>query len=72
MQRELRVFSIYADIDAFRSCDVYFAKEAQDSYVESQETCSSLFEDLGKLNAIMNTLADVMVHEMRRSKSAEQ
>lgn len=43
-----------------------FSDAAQDSYMESQETYSSLFEDQGKYNAIMGTLADVLYREMRR------
>ena len=39
---------------------------AQDSYIESQETYTSLFEDQSKYNAIMSTLADILYHEMRR------
>ena len=40
--------------------------QAQDSYMESQETYSSLFEDQSKYNAIMSTLADIIYHEMRK------
>ncbi len=43
-----------------------FSDAAQDSYMESQETYSSLFEDQGKYNAIMSTLADIIYREMRR------
>ena len=43
---------------------------AQDSYMESQETYRSLFEDQSKYNAIMHTLTDLIYHEMRRE--AEQ
>ena len=39
---------------------------AQDSYMESQETYTSLFEDQSKYNAIMNTLAELLYREMRR------
>ena len=38
---------------------------AQDSYMESQETYTTLFEDQGKYNAIMSTLADMLYREMR-------
>jgi len=38
---------------------------AQDSYMESQETYTSLFEDQSKYNAIMSTLADMLYREMR-------
>ncbi len=44
-----------------------FSDAAQDSYMESQETYSSLFEDQSKYNAIMRTLSDVLYHEMRHS-----
>lgn len=43
-----------------------FSDAAQDSYIESQETYSSLFEDQSKYNAIMSTLAEIIYHEMRR------
>ena len=43
-----------------------FSDAAQDSYMESQETYSSLFEDRSKYNAIMSTLAEIMYREMRR------
>ena len=43
-----------------------FSDAAQDSYMESQETYSSLFEDQSKYNAIMSTLADVLYREMRK------
>ena len=43
-----------------------FNTAAQDSYMESQETYTSLFEDQGKYNAIMRTLADMLYHEMRK------
>lgn len=39
---------------------------AQDSYIESQETYTSLFEDQSKYNAIMSTLAEMLYREMRR------
>ncbi|MBR2590745.1 MAG: type I restriction endonuclease subunit R [Clostridia bacterium] len=45
-----------------------FSDAAQDSYMESQETYSSLFEDQSKYNAIMGTLADIIYREMRRPK----
>ena len=45
-----------------------FNDAAQDSYMESQETYSSLFEDRGKYNAIMSALADMIYHEMRHRK----
>ena len=43
-----------------------FSDAAQTSYMESQETYSSLFEDQSKYNAIMSTLADILYREMRR------
>ena len=46
-----------------------FSDAAQDSYMESQETYSSLFEDQSKYNAIMSTLADILYREMRQSSS---
>ena len=43
-----------------------FGTAAQDSYMESQETYSSLFEDQSKYNAIMNALCSVVYREMRK------
>ena len=48
-----------------------FSEAAQDSYMESQETYSSLFEDQSKYNAIMSTLAEVLYHEMRKPAGKE-
>ena len=42
-----------------------FGDAAQKSYMEAQETYSSLFEDQSKYNAIMNTLAGILYREMR-------
>ena len=42
-----------------------FGAAAQDSYLESQDTYTSLFEDQHKYNAIMSALADVVYREMR-------
>ena len=39
---------------------------AQDSYIESQETYTSLFEDQSKYDAIMHTLAEMLYREMRQ------
>ena len=39
---------------------------AQDSYIESQETYTSLFEDQSKYNAIMHTLAEMLYREMHQ------
>lgn len=43
-----------------------FSDAAQDSYMESQETYSSLFEDQSKYNAIMNTLAEILYKDLRK------
>lgn len=43
-----------------------FETAAQESYLESQDTYSSLFEDKGKYDAIMSTLASVIYKEMRK------
>ncbi len=43
-----------------------FGTAAQDSYMESQETYSSLFEDQSKYNAIMSALCTVVYREMRK------
>ena len=43
-----------------------FQTAAMDSYMESQETYTSLFEDQHKYNAIMSALADVLYREMRK------
>lgn len=48
-----------------------FSDAAQESYMESQETYSSLFEDRSKYDAIMSALADVLYHEMRRPGTPE-
>lgn len=45
-----------------------FSDAAQDSFMESQETYSSLFEDRSKYNAIMSTLAEMIYREMRGGK----
>ena len=42
-----------------------FDEAAQDSYMESQETYSSLFSDKHKYTAIMNSLGRVLYKEMR-------
>lgn len=44
-----------------------FSEAAQDSYLESQDTYTSLFEDQSKYNAIMNALAEIIFREMRKS-----
>lgn len=42
-----------------------FGDAALESYTESQDTYTSLFEDQSKYNAIMSTLAEVIYREMR-------
>ena len=42
-----------------------FGDAAQDSYMEAQDTYTSLFEDQNKYNAIMRALAEVIYREMR-------
>lgn len=37
-----------------------------ESYAESQDTYTTLFEDQGKYNAIMAALAEVIYREMRK------
>ena len=44
-----------------------FGAATQDSYLESQDTYTSLFEDQHKYNAIMSALADVVYREMRKN-----
>ena len=43
-----------------------FGTAAQDSYMESQDTYTSLFENQAKYNAIMHALSAVLYREMRR------
>ena len=45
-----------------------FGDAAMESYAESQETYTALFEDQHKYNAIMNALAEVLYREMRKKK----
>jgi type I restriction enzyme R subunit len=42
-----------------------FGGAAQDSYMESQETYTALFEDRAKYNAIMHALGAILYREMR-------
>jgi type I restriction enzyme R subunit len=42
-----------------------FGNAAMESYMESQDSYSALFEDKTKYNAIMNALAGVIYREMR-------
>jgi type I restriction enzyme R subunit len=46
-----------------------FGTAAQDSYMESQDTYTSLFEDQAKYNAIMHALGAVVYREMRKGAS---
>ena len=43
-----------------------FSDAAQDSYIESEETYTSLFEDKEKYNAIMHALGEIVYREMRK------
>ena len=45
-----------------------FGDAAMESYTESQDTYTSLFEDQSKYNAIMSALAEVVYREMRKKK----
>ena len=42
-----------------------FGNAAQDSYMESQDTYTTLFEDQAKYNAIMHALGSIVYREMR-------
>ena len=42
-----------------------FGTAAMESYMESQESYASLFEDQGKYNAVMSVLAGMVYREMR-------
>ena len=42
-----------------------FGTAAQDSYMESQDTYTTLFEDQAKYNAIMHALGSIVYREMR-------
>ena len=42
-----------------------FDNAAQDSYMESQDTYTTLFEDQAKYNAIMHALGSIIYREMR-------
>lgn len=41
---------------------------AMESYTESQDIYTSLFEDKNKYNAIMGALAEIIYREMRKQK----
>ena len=43
-----------------------FGTAAMESFMESQESNSALFEDQSKYNAVMSALAGVFYREMRR------
>lgn len=45
---------------------------AQDSYMEAQETYTSLFEDQRKYNAVMNALAVMLYHELRYPRGGKK
>ena len=45
-----------------------FGDAAMESYTESQDTYTLLFEDQNKYNAIMSALAEVIYREMRKKK----
>lgn len=47
-----------------------FGDAAMESYTESQDTYTSLFEDQNKYNAIMSALAEVIYRELRKVKQA--
>ena len=42
-----------------------FGTTVQDSYVESQDTYTTMFEDPAKYNAIMHALGSIIYSEMR-------
>ena len=44
----------------------YFSDAAQDSYMESQETYKSLFEDQQKYKAVMDVLGQIVYRDMRQ------
>ena len=46
-----------------------FGTTAQDCYIESQQTFTSMFEDQAKYNAIMNALGALVYREMRSSNA---
>ena len=47
-----------------------FGDAAMESYAESYETYTSLFEDKTKYNAIMSALAEIMYREFRKGSHA--
>ena len=46
-----------------------FGEAAQDSYMESQDTYTSLFEDQAKYTAMMNALGAILYREMREKST---
>ena len=50
---------------AASACWAVFSTAAMESYMESQESYSSLFEDQAKYNAVMSALAGMVYREMR-------
>ena len=44
-----------------------FGTAAMESFMESQESYSALFEDQSKYNAVMSALAGVIYREMRQN-----
>ena len=44
-----------------------FEDAAQESYIESQDAFTSIFEDKAKYNAIMSALSEVIYREMRNN-----
>ena len=49
-----------------------FGTAAQDSYMESQDTYTSLFEDQAKYNAMMNALGAILYREMREKVKVDK
>ena len=47
-----------------------FGEAAQDSFMESQATYTSLFEDQSKYSAIMRALSSIIYREMRSGDNA--
>ena len=45
-----------------------FGTAAQDSYMESQDTYTTLFEDQAKYNAIMHALGSIIYRELRKAQ----
>ncbi|MBQ8373566.1 MAG: hypothetical protein IJX35_04550 [Candidatus Methanomethylophilaceae archaeon] len=45
-----------------------FDNAAQESYIESTETFTSLFENKEKYNAVMNALSEIIYRDIRKRK----